>query len=163
MVLESLARIDYTDGQLEALRKMPKRVINPRAQWTEKPTGKPAHRQRNFKLEARAVGEVLRFQIYERQSLTEIRSFSCGIIFLPTNAPSLTLARYNGGSHRHGDIRFCPHIHLASNEAIAAGRKPDSDATRTDRFDSLVRARACLVEDFHVSGLSAIHQLSLFS
>ena len=162
-VRESLARTIYTDEQLEALREMSKRVINPTARWTMKPRAKLGHRQRNFTLEAVTSGESLRFRLYERQSLTELQSFSCGIIYLPVDAPPLTLARYNGGSHIHGDIRFSPHIHRTTSEAIAAGRKPDSAATETDRYNSREGALACLVEDFNVSGLYAIPQIGLLS
>ena len=36
---------------------------------------------------------------------------------------------------------------------MAEGRKAESDATETDRFESLDGALACLMEDFNVSGL----------
>lgn len=142
---------------------MSKRVTNPTARWTKKPEAKPGHRERNFTLEAVASGESLRFRLYLRQSLTRVQAFSCGIIYLPVDAPRLTLARYNGGSHIHEDIRFSPHIHRASSEVIAAGRRPDSAATKTDRYNSLEGALACLVEDFNVSGLYTIPQIGLLS
>ena len=83
--------------------------------------------------------------------------FSCGIAYLPRGAPQLTLARYNGPSHEHGDISYRQHIHRASERAIAAGKRAESGATKTGRFDSLEGALACLVEDYKVSGLKVRH------
>ena len=46
-------------------------------------------------------------------------------------------------------------LHRASERAISAGRKPESEAEETDRFETLEGALACLIEDFNVSGLTA--------
>lgn len=93
--------------------------------------------------------------IYQRQNLARTEDFSCGIRFHPTGGPPLTLARYNGGSHIHHDIAYAPHIHRASQQAMEAGRRPESEAEPTKRFSTLEGALACLLEDYHVSGLSA--------
>ena len=93
--------------------------------------------------------------VYQRENLDDASDFSCGIAYLPRGAPLLTLARYNGPSHEHGDITYRPHIHRASENAITAGRKAESDATESDRFESLEGALACLMEDFNMSGLKA--------
>ena len=138
----------YTDEELVALRQMPKRVATPRARWVEK----PGHRQRNFAV----VGDgEARFSVYQRQNLRDEQDFSCGIAFLPPSGQRLTLARYNGPSHRHGDIAYRPHIHRATERAIMAGRKPESEAAETDRFRTLEGALACLIDDFELSGVSA--------
>ena len=102
-------------------------------------------------------GDEARFLVYQRQNLEDAHDFSCGIAYLPRGAPPLTLARYNGPSHEHGDIVYRPHIHRASESAIGAGRKAESDATETGRFESLEGALACLVEDYDVSGLDVQH------
>ena len=73
--------------------------------------------------------------------------------FLPGGS-SLTLARYNGPSHAHGDIAYHTHIHRASERAIEAGKKPESEAQATNRFKTLEDALACLMEDFNVTGLN---------
>lgn len=143
----------YTTAELDQLRLAPKRIRNPRARWSDKPPTRPVHRQRNF--EAVEEGDrTVEFRIYQRQNLSDEHDFSCGIIYLPRGGESLTLARYNGPSHEHGDIAYRPHIHRASEGAILAGRKPESEAAATDRFRSLDGALACLVEDFRVIGLS---------
>ena len=89
--------------------------------------------------------------IYQRHSLDDEHEFSCGIAYLPSSGPILTLARYNGPGRVHGDIVFRPHIHRASERAIASGAKPESEAEATDRFKTLEGALACLIDDFKVS------------
>ena len=144
----------YTDSEIITLRSMPKRITNPRARWLEKPRGRPAHRQRNFQASGQQDEEA-RFSVYQRQNLNDDSDFSCGITYLPPGGPSLTLARYNGPSHVHGNIAYRPHIHRASERAIAAGRKPESEAEATNRFETLEGALACLMEDFNLTGLNA--------
>ena len=141
----------YTDEELAALRSMPKQITNPGARWLEKPKGRPSHRQRN--LQARGRDDEARFSVYQRQNLNDGSDFSCGISYLPPGGPSLTLARYNGPSHPHRDILYRPHIHRASERAIAAGKKPESEAEETDRFENLDGALACLIADFNLTGL----------
>ena len=134
----------YTEAELDALRSTPKRITNPGARWLEKPKARPAHRQRSFQAAGEDQAEE-RFLVYQRQNLDDASDFSCGIAFLPRGAPPLTLARYNGPSHEHGD----------SEKAIAADKKAESDAAESDRFESLEGALACLMEDFNVSGMRA--------
>ena len=133
---------------------MPKRVTNPNARWSEKPSASPVHRQRSFKV--RTDSETgPRFELYQRQNLLDQADFSCGIAYLPLDGSRLMLARYNGPSHEHGDIAYQPHIHRATSTAIAAGRKPESEADQTDRYYSLEGATACLIEDFNIAGIGA--------
>lgn len=143
----------YTTAELDQFRLARKRILNPGAHWLKKPQARPAHRQRNFKV-VRKGDETVEFQIYQRQNLNDNHDFSCGIAYLPRGSEPLTLARYNGSSHEHGGIAYHPHIHRASERAIAAGRKPESDATATDRFQTLEAALTCLVADFNVLGLN---------
>ena len=119
----------YTDEELAALQSMPKKITNPGARWLEKPKGRPTHRQRNFQASGGPDDEA-RFSVYQRQNLNDDSDFSCGISYHPPGGPSLTLARYNGPSHPHHDISYLPHIHRASERAIAAGKKPESEAEK---------------------------------
>jgi len=144
----------YTDGELTELQSLPKRIINPWARWLEKPKERPAYRQRTFQASGQEDDQA-RFAAYQRQNLIDESDFPCGILYLPTGAPSLTIARYNGPSHKHGDIAYQPHIHRASERAIAAGKKPESRAEATSRFQTLEGALACLMQDFNVTGLNA--------
>ena len=144
----------YTDEELEELREMLKRVINPGAHWLEKPTRKPVHRQRSFKAGSEQ-DKNLRFEIYQRQSIRDTQDFSCGIACLPLGGSRLTLARYNGPSHQHADILYRPHIHRATARAIAAGKRAEREAEETDRFETLEGALACLIQDFHLTGIDA--------
>ena len=99
----------YTDDALRNLAQLPKRVTNPGARWSEKPTRHPVHRQRIFQAKGTtADGREHRFLVYQRQSLRDEPSYSCGIVYLPPGGPKLTLVRYNGPSHLHGGIRYKP-------------------------------------------------------
>ena len=144
----------YTDTELDDLRSMPKRVTNPGARWSEKPKVNPGHRQRIFQAYGREDQQD-RFSIYMRQNLSDESDFSCGISYLPRGGQSLTLARYNGPSHEHGDIIYRTHVHRVTENAIAEGRKPESEAQETDRFTTLEGALARLIEDFNLRGISA--------
>ncbi len=144
----------YTDEELEELRSKPKRVSNPGARWLPKPKSNPGHHQRSYQAAEESDDET-RFAIYQRQNLDDESDFSCGISYLPPGGPSLTLARYNGPSHEHGDIAYRPHIHRATERAIAAGRKPESEAEETNRYETLEGATACLIDDFNLTGIRA--------
>lgn len=146
----------YTEEELDKLRSMPKQVTNPGAWWLEKPNVRPVHRQRSYKMRGQQDSKA-RFEIYQRQNLGDSNDFSCGIRYIPPGGSPLTLARYNGPSHRHKEIVYRPHIHRASEKAIASGKRPESEAEETDLFDTLEGALACLIDDFQVSGISAQH------
>lgn len=146
----------YTDEELSELRAVPKRVSDPRARWAEKPSIRPAHRQRTFKVVSQS-DENLEFSIYQRQNITDDCDFSCGISYLTSGAKPLTLARYNGSSHKHEDIHYKPHIHWTCEEAMEAGKRPESKAEATDRFETLEGALACLIDDYNLSGIVANH------
>ena len=138
-----------SNEELDGLRSATKLVTNPRAQWREKPG---RHRQRNFTAEAEGGAA---YRIYLRQNLNDDHDFSCGLALVRRGGRPLSLVRYNGASHAHGDIRYRCHIHRATAEAIFAGRKVDNHAEATDRFRTLEGALACLIKDCGVQGLTA--------
>ena len=71
----------YSAAELNDLVQLPKKVTDPRARWSEKPTVHPVHRQRTFLATgATAEGVQLRFLIYQRQSLLDRLNYSCGIV-----------------------------------------------------------------------------------
>ena len=146
----------YTDDELDSLRTKRKKIANPGARWSEKPARAPVHQQRSFK----AVGEgdeESRFEIYQRQSLQDDADFSCGIALVSLDGSRLTLARYNGPGHVHEDILYRPHIHCTTAKSIASGKKPEREASETNRFGTLDGALACLIDDFNVVGIPASH------
>lgn len=149
------ARI-YTDEELSELRTVPKRVLNPGARWVEKPSLRPVHRQRTFRVSGH-TDENLKFSIYQRQNMMDDCDFSCGISYLTSGARPLTLARYNGSSHKHEDIYYKPHIHRTFERTMAAGKRPEAEAEETSRFETLEGALACLIEDYRLSGIRAKH------
>lgn len=145
----------HIDECLKQLRLVRKQAVGRWSRWLKKPTGNPVHRQRSFKIKAIVdVDQEYRFEIYERQNLRDESDFSCGIALVSFDGSRFTLARYNGPSHEHGDISFRPHIHLASGKSILAGKRPDYEASQTDRFETLAGALACMVEDFHITGIN---------
>ena len=146
----------YTKEELDTLCNMPKRIDDPDSCWSEKPVGAPSHWQRSFK--ARGGGdEQPIFEIYQRQNIQDEVDFSCGIAHVAFDGSRLTLARYNGPGHEHGDILYRPHIRRATERAIASGRKPEREAEETHRYQTLEGALACPLEDFRIAGLRAEH------
>ena len=143
----------YSDEEISGFREMPKRINNPMARWLEKPKHRPVHRQRNFEASG-SDDEEMRFSVFQRQNLRDDSDFSCGISYLPPGGPPLTLARYNGPSHVHGDIPYRPHIHRAASQAIEAGKKPESGAEESNRFVTLEDLLSCLLDDFNLTGLT---------
>ena len=143
----------YSEEELSALRDVAKRVTNPKARWSEKPSNMPVHRQRAFQVRSQS-GEG-HFEIYQRESIRDSLDYSCGIAYLPLDGTRLTLARYNGSGHEHGDIAYQPHIHVATPAAIAAGMRPEREAEPTDRYVTSEGALACLLRDFQVVGIAA--------
>lgn len=146
-----MTELPLTDDDLNGHLAAPKRVTNPGARWLEKPG---RHRQRNY---IAVSDDGSSYRVYLRQNLDDERDFSCGLALMQRGGKSLSLVRYNGSSHVHDDIRYHCHIHRASAEAIAAGRKVDSRADETDRYATLEGALACLIEDCGVRGLTAEH------
>lgn len=150
-----------TDEWLEQLRLMPKTVTTPKAKWTQK---NPGHKQRKFKL--RGVNEDKEFFVFLRKCLARENSISCGINFVRGASSDLPLARYNGPGHVHFNqpeyanrvIEFRPHIHRTTERSYLQGKKLDSFAEETDRFDNFFKALQCLVVDFNVIGLSVEHE-----
>lgn len=137
-----------TDQNIEDLIKLPKQVRNPAARWYEK----PGHKQRNFSI----IAESHAFTIYQRQSLFDESDFSCGLKVIRPDGQPLTLLRYNGCSHIHGDIQFACHIHRATEKAILAGKKPEFHAEATALYHTLDGALACLLKDACISGLNNV-------
>ena len=149
---------NFTDVELKEFRGLPKRVCNPGARWSEKPAAHPVHRQCTFRATATSKDKGKHeFLIYQRENLHDKQNFSCGIVYQIASGPRLTLARYNGPAHRHGPIRYSPHIHQATAAAIEAGRKPEHTAEETDRYTDLMGALACLIKDFNLSGIPVRH------
>ncbi len=89
--------------------------------------------------------------------MDDANDFSCGLALIQTGGKPLSLIRYNGSSHRHGDIHYRCHIHRATAESMNAGKKIDSHAEETNRYRTLGGALACLIEDCSVQGLKARH------
>lgn len=148
---------EITADMLANLLVVPKRVVNPQARRRVE--------ERYEKLDYEVITSEgdLRFRVYVRQSLNFPDAFSCGIRWLLPSGETLTLARYNGPNHMHGEIAYECHIHRATEEAIRLGRKPECHAEVTKRYHTVNGALHCLVVDFRIEGLdTAPDQPELF-
>jgi hypothetical protein len=85
--------------------------------------------------------------------LEDTEDFSCGLRWLMPSGETLTLRRYNGANHAHGEARYQCHIHMATEEAIRRGLKPERQIVLADRYHTLDGALYSLIEDCNVSGL----------
>ena len=138
---------EITSDKLQELKEMAKHVKNPQA--------KRRSEEKHERVDYDVSGEEgkWKFRIYMRQNLTDTEDFSCGIRWVMPSGETLTLARYNGPSHVHDDIKYECHIHRATEETIAQGRKPERHAKQTGQYSTLNGALYCLLTDFKVSGL----------
>lgn len=137
-----------TEQDIENLIILSKQVKNPNTRWVEK----PGHQQKNYNV----VGGDYLFELYVRQSGMDTENFSCGLSVIKPDGQPLTLLRYNGSNHIHGDITFACHIHKATEKAINAGKKTESHADETDIYHTLDGALFCLVNDANINGLSKL-------
>ncbi|MCA0246316.1 MAG: hypothetical protein LCH93_06830 [Proteobacteria bacterium] len=138
-----------TDGQIQGLRELPKKLVNPRA--------RQKHTERfithDFKVES--LDGTQKFSIYKRQNLADSTDFSVGIRWEGRSA-EITLARYNGSSHEHtnhieGDkLSHVCHVHHATERYQMADRKPEGYATATSDYMSLDGAFRCLLADWNI-------------
>lgn len=144
-----------TDKDIEALIQLRKTIINPNAQWIDNRGSK----QKNHEVQA----DNYHFSLYLRQNTFDIEHFSCGLTFLKPNGQKMTLLRYNGSNHRHGEINYACHIHKATAQAILEGKRPENFAYQTDTYKTLEEALVRLCQDANIGGLENLQssQLSL--
>jgi hypothetical protein len=135
-----------TDTDIEALIATPKRVKNPSARWRDGRGSK----QCNYNLEA---GDFV-FLLYLRQNTFDAEHFSCGLTLVKPDGQKLTLLRYNGSNHLHGDIKYACHIHKVSEKGMVAGKKPDRYAKETVKYHTLDGALFNLCQDANITGLA---------
>ena len=144
---------NLTDEKIAALIAMPKRVTNPGAR--RKVIGK--HEQLTYNVLGN--DNETSFQIFIRQSIKIVESFSCGLLWISPSGETVTLIRYNGANHPHDNplegnhFEFNCHIHKATERYIAANKKPETFAEMTDRYRTLDGALNCLLNDCRVTGV----------
>lgn len=137
---------ELTDKDIDALIKTPKKVTNSTINWIEN----RGSLQKNYKL----TSNNFIYTLYLRQNLFDKEHFSCGLSVLKPDNKKLTLLRYNGSNHPHGDIMYECHIHKATEQAIKEGKKPESHAIKTDRYFTLQGALYCLCQDANITGIT---------
>lgn len=148
-----MSRLILTDDEIAQLLKMPKTAINPGAKWKEQRQSK----QKNFSVQS--DDEKHRFLLYLRQNMRVQAHFSCGLYYHHPSGEKVTLTRYNGSDHPHGNpiegshIDYQCHIHVATQRYMEQGRKPDHYAEPTDRYTCLDGALRELILDCNISGV----------
>lgn len=147
-----MADLVLSDEQIAALLATKKRVTNPGTRWKLQ----RGSNQKNYMLED-ADGQ--KFTLFLRQNVRLLESFSCGILYQAPNGTSITLTRYNGSDHEHGNpldgqkLEPQCHIHVASARYMEAGRKSEHHATPTDRYADLNGALRAIVSDCNIEGV----------
>lgn len=143
-----------TDEEIARLLSVSKRILNPKA----RKISKRGSEQVNYDAESEA-GE--KFRVYLRQNLRIPEGFSCGLLLVTESGETVTLARYNGSDHEHGNpldggkpLPIACHIHRATERYMLAGRKAEHYADTTTRYSNLDGALKALSADCNISGFS---------
>lgn len=142
-----------TDAEINRLLTMRKTVKRADRNFVES--------NRSLRADVDLEGEDgTRFVVYARQNLRIVEDFSCGLRVKLASGEEVTLCRYNGPSHIHPNpledekLEFVCHVHKATERYIAAGKKPEHFAERSDAYDTLKSAADQLAEDCNIKGLS---------
>jgi hypothetical protein len=138
----AIERPNYTDAQLEALRGCAKTI-----------TGPPRH---EMKLDRGSWRDEMRltsadgaedFRVFMRKNDRFPENFSIGLVYLPKDGSGeLPLLRCNGphgvynGVFNEDDPHYAPHIHIATEETISSGKRPESHAEICAEYDSYKEA-----------------------
>ncbi len=141
-----------TDDDLDAMRRAPKVIVNPRARWVRK----GGHREKNFTLhDARDATQA--YRLFVRISETNETVYSVGLARVWSPEATLVLVRYNGPYHPHRNIvertkvpAGC-HRHLATHRYIEAGLDADGYAEPVSHYNSVESAFDSLCRDFEIA------------
>lgn len=142
-----------TDTLIAELKALPKVIKNPKS----RPKEEGRRSLTNYDVVS-ACG-VWAFRLYKRQNTIFPNDYSCGISVDPPSKETVTLARYNGDSHTHGNelegtsFEYLRHIHVATERYIMAGKKPETYAEPTERYSTVDGALHCLMMDWNITGL----------
>lgn len=99
------------------------------------------------------------FRMFVRAHLDYVENFSIGLVYFPSeDIPPMVLLRCNGAHGLHETLvnspphHRSPHIHIATEEMILSGRRPESYVELTDRYNSLPEAFAHFVSRCSIIG-----------
>lgn len=137
------------DAQIERLILEPKRILQS-GRWSTS----LGHKRKDYSIVS--IDGANQYALFVRQNLRLLSAFSCGLIWAPKSPESLTLTRYNGCEHFHGNPiegdsfgnQF--HIHKATERYILLGRKAEHYAEITTRYSDLNGALLCLLTDCNI-------------
>jgi len=141
--------VRYTDAQIDALIKEPKRLPEDLlADLGLKE--KPGHKEREIDVTGDAGHS---FRIIIRQSSQNSLDFSVILGLLPEGGQALfRLRRYNGKSHEHtntleGTTFYDFHVHTATQRYQELGSREDTFAAPSAEYSEVRGALQCLVSD----------------
>ena len=157
-----MSEVLWSDDELEFHRSVSKRVTNPQAEW--KTNDRVRHKHRIFNLVSEDNNKN-KYILYQRQNLRDFSDFSCGLSLVQHGGRPVSLIRYNGANHQHGDILYTCHIHRATHKALLEGRKIDWYAHESSEYQNLMGALWCIVRACNVRGMADknLAQLDIFS
>jgi hypothetical protein len=97
-----------------------------------------------------------RFTVFIREHISLVEIFSVGLVYLPDDATSIILARYNGDHGEHlnkltGEVITGFYIHTISVEAMASGLRGENTASQTTKYASASQALINLCEDVKIT------------
>jgi hypothetical protein len=148
-----MGELILTDEQIKQLLSVPKKITTPNARWKEQRGSK----QRNFLVTSE--DQTLLFSLFLRQNQRLTQGFSCGLLYHHPSGEKIMLTRYNGSDHPHHNALdgsrcdFPCHIHMATSQYMASGRKAEHFALSTQRYADLRGAAAAIAGDCNIAGL----------
>jgi len=112
------------------------------------------HRQTDFLLES--LDKKHKFMVFIREHISLVEIFSVGLIYMPDEATSIVITRYNGNHGEHlnkltGELITGFHIHAFSLEAVSHGLKGENTANQTNKYASASQALINLCEDVKIT------------
>ncbi|MDR3738079.1 MAG: hypothetical protein P4L40_03575 [Terracidiphilus sp.] len=124
-----IERPSYSDAQLNVLRECPKTITEPPRRDMRLDRGSWRNEMR-----LTSAGDE-DFRVFMRRNDKFPENFSIGLVYLPKDGSGeLPLLRCNGphgvynGVFEQNDPHYSPHLHTATEETIASGKRPESHA-----------------------------------
>jgi len=142
--------MDYTDSKIRELIKIPKKVVKPPAK-----NSKSQWMYEQYNLNVASENNKLYFYVYTRQSTEFKEDFSIGLVYLPQDSERIRILRYNGlhGEHTNPDntkiINKC-HFHIATENCIKLGIKPDKQAEIASEYSTFEEALKVFWKDINI-------------
>ncbi|MBU1084990.1 MAG: hypothetical protein ABIJ43_04700 [Candidatus Beckwithbacteria bacterium] len=115
------------------------------------------HKQTDFLLES--TDKKHKFLVFVREHLSLLEFFSIGLVYMPDDASSIILLRYNGNHGEHYNKLTNQkisgfHIHTISVEAISHGLKDENQAVVTKKYSSASQAFVSFCKNINIQNFT---------